>query len=536
MHFEGTYMLQVTVAKGREPVIIFLAVVAIGLAAAFYLYFVVDKYSLLYYWDAVSHSVAARKFVDWGENPGLGQIGTVWMPLPHFLLLPFTLINALFTTGFAGTALSLPCLGLTSVYLYKIIKSLKMPSIAVIPSFAAFAGAMLYATNPNILYLGITSMTEAPFMLFFVASAYYFQSWYQNGNRLRDLILCSIFLSFATLTKYEAWFLPIFLIIVAAVFMIRSKSQSPNKQKIFAILASVLSLSNIVFWLVWNQYHYGDALEFSNAQYYSASWYAQNRPFREILFLQPANVLSIYGVTAFAMYGPLLLGAGILGYWIFRKANVSGKKLVLLFLALPPIFTITSLLIGIGEMSYWFNSRFMVLLSPLIIVIACIFLANTNNNNNIKEDRRRIIIIGAIGVLFASQLAMPAFFTIITMNDAIGGYSVKENLLAIDTGEALKSLYDGNGKIMILTGSGLEHRVMITSGIPLANFDEIIEHSTWKASFKEPWSHDRWVVITEKPGTDALSTTQYWLDRMAELETHYRTVYENEYYKILVLR
>lgn len=341
-------------------------------------------------------------------------------------------------------------------------------------------------------------------------------------------MLCSIFLSFATLTKYEAWFLPIFLIIVAAAFTIKSKSQ--NKQKILAILASLLSLSSIVFWLAWNQYHYGDALEFSNAQYYSASWYAQNRPFRELLFLQPANVLSVYGVTAFAMCGPLLLGAGILGYRVFRKANVSGKKLVLLFLALPPIFTITSLLIGIGEMSYWFNSRFMVLLSPLVIVMACLFLANINN---IKDKR---IIIGAIGVLFASQLAMPAFFTIITMNDAIGGYSVKENLLARDAGEALNSLYDGNGKIMILTGSGLEHRVMITSGIPPANFDEIIEHSTWKASFREPWSYDRWMVITEKPGTDALSTTQYWLDRMDVLETHYKTVYENEYYKILVLK
>ncbi len=523
-------MLQVTVTKGREQAIIFLAVIAIGLAAAFYLYFVVDRYSLLYYWDAVSHSVAARKFVDWGENPGLGQIGTVWMPLPHFLLLPFTLINALFTTGFAGTALSLPCLGLTSVYLYKLVKALKIPRIAAIPSFAAFAGAMLYATNPNFLYLGITSMTEAPFMLFFVASAYYFQSWYQNGNRLRDLILCSIFLSFATLTKYEAWFIPIFLVTVAAAFTIRNKSQN-KKQKIFAILTSVLSLSSIVFWLAWNQYNYGDALEFSNAQYYSASWYAQNRPFRELLFLQPANVFSVYSVTALATYGPLLLGAGILGYRIFRKANVSGKKLVLLFLALPPIFTIASLLIGIGEMSYWFNSRFMVLLSPLVIVMACIFLASINNK---VKDRR--IIVAAVGVLFASQSAMPAFFTVITVNDAFGGYSVKENILAQDAGEALKSLYDGDGKIMILMGSGLEHRVMITSGIALANFDEIIEGSTWKASFKEPWSYDKWIVITSKPATDALTTTQYWLDRQDELAQYYKTVYMNEYYSIMVLK
>lgn len=521
-------MLQVAVSKGKEPVIIFLAVMAMGLLVAFYLYFMVDRYSLLYYWDAVSHLVAARKFVDWGENPGLNQIGTVWMPLPHFLLLPFTMINALFTTGFAGTAVSLPSLALTSVYLFKITKALKIPSIAVIPSYAAFAGAMLYAANPNILYLGITSMTEAPFMLFFVASAYYFQSWYQNGNKLRDLILCSVFLSFATLCKYEGWFLPIFLLIVVPVYTLRGKSH--NKQKAFAILAAILSLSSITFWLVWNQYHYGNAFEFSSAQYYSASWYAQNRPFRELLFLQPANVISVYGVTAYAMFGPLLLGAGAVGYYLFRKSKVSGKKLLLLFLGLPPIFTIISLLIGIGEMSYWFNSRFMVLLSPLIIVMACVFLANTST-----KAKNKMAIPVAIGLLFASQLIMPAFYTVITMNDAIGGYSVKENLLAEKAGEALKSMYD-NGNIMILTGSGLEHRVMITSGVALKNFDEIIEGSTWKASFKEPWAYDRWLVITSKPGTDALTTTKYWLDRQDELDKYYKITYENEYYKIMVLR
>ncbi|HEX2615400.1 MAG TPA: glycosyltransferase family 39 protein [Nitrososphaera sp.] len=523
-------MLQVAVSKGREPVIIFLAVMAIGLIVAFYLYLVVDKYSLLYYWDAVSHLVASRKFVDWGENPGLNQIGTVWMPLPHFLLLPFTLVNSLFTTGFAGTALSLPCLALTAVYLFKIAKALKIPSIAVIPSYAAFAGAMLYAANPSILYLGITSMTEAPFMLFFVASAYYFQSWYQNGNRLKDLILCSVFLSFATLCRYESWFLPIFLIIVVAAVTMRGKNNNNNKQKAFAILAAILSLSSITFWLEWNQYHYGNAFEFSSAQYYSASWYAQNRAFRELLFLQPANVLSVYGYTAFTMFGPFLLGAGAIGYYVFRKSHVSGKKLLLLFLALPPIFTIVSLLIGIGEMAYWFNSRFMVLLSPLVIVMACIFLANTR-----IRAKNRMVIPVAIGLLFASQLVMPAFSTVITMNDAIGGYSVKENQLAVKAGEALKSLYD-NGNIMVLTGSGLEQRIMITSGIALKNFDEIIEGSTWKASFKEPWAYDRWIVITSRPGTDALTTTQHWLDRQDELDQHYKVAYENEFYKIMVLR
>src|SRR5207249_3227349 len=122
-------------------------------------------------------------------------------------------------------------------------------------------------------------MTEAPFMLFFVASAYYFLTWYQYGNRLRDLITCSIFLSLATLCRYEGWFLPIFLIIVVAVSTIRIKN--PSQQKILSMMASMIAISGVAFWLGWNQYHYGDPFEFSNAQYYSAAWQAQDRDIRD---------------------------------------------------------------------------------------------------------------------------------------------------------------------------------------------------------------------------------------------------------------
>src|SRR5262245_19526553 len=135
-------LLQTNVTREKtQALVLFLAVVAIGLIAAFILYLTVDKYSLLYYWDAVSHLVASRKLFDWSENPGLGQIGTVWMPLPHFLLLPFTLVDSLFNSGFAGTALSLPCLALTSLFLYKIVRGLKIRSGFVFPTYAAFVGS-----------------------------------------------------------------------------------------------------------------------------------------------------------------------------------------------------------------------------------------------------------------------------------------------------------------------------------------------------------------------------------------------------------
>ena len=92
-------------------------------------------------------------------------------PVPHLLLLPFTLIDPLFNTGLAGLAVSLPCLIITSILLYRLLK------IHLGVAYVAVIGALLYTLNLNILYVSLTPMTEAPFMMFFVASAYYFQKW-----------------------------------------------------------------------------------------------------------------------------------------------------------------------------------------------------------------------------------------------------------------------------------------------------------------------------------------------------------------------
>ena len=204
----------------RSPLLlIFLLIIILGGTAALYLHDL-DKYSLLYYGDSVSHLVIARSIID-SIEPGLQHVGTVWLPLPFFLLLPFSLINFLFKTGLSGMFVSLPCLAITSLFLFRMIKTFA-PTY-----YIGLAGALLYALNPNILYIGITAMTEAPFMLFFVASAYYFQRWTEqfteHYDSLSDLLKCSIFICLATFCRYEGWILPIFFIPLVALFFLKKR-------------------------------------------------------------------------------------------------------------------------------------------------------------------------------------------------------------------------------------------------------------------------------------------------------------------------
>lgn len=526
----------VTILNGNAPFFIFFVTLAIGLVVAIFLY-LADNYSLLYYGDAISHLIGARKMVDW-MDPGIHQLGTVWLPLPHFLLLPFSLVDSFFTSGFAGLAISLPLHALTSVLIYKIVKE------HVGNSNVGIIGAFLYAVNPSLIYLGITAMTEAPFMLFFVAFAYYLQKWINDGAssielsnskekslicnyKIKYLLLASIFISLATLCRYEAWILV--LVFVPYIFVSVLRKQVTPQYKILVILISLISFTGISVWLGWNASVYGDPLEFANAEFYAASSQALERTTRDNLFLQPLNVIAIYGMNVAALYGPVLLVFTLLGYVNHFKEKSKRKKRTVFyaFLSIIPLFTIITLVIGIGEMNqWWFNSRFAAFIAPLVILLTSSFIANT-----VLQTKKKYYVIVII-VLFAVYGSIPALGAV-TFLDAKGGYIYEWNPSAFETGEFLKSEY-ADGNIMIMTGSMQAHKIMISSGIHLKQFDDIIESQTWKRSFKEPWLYDKWIIIGKEPDSDSIVPAKYWEERMDALKTYYNVEFENQYYTILL--
>ena len=158
-------------------------------------------------------------------------------------------------------------------------------------------------------------MTEAPFMLFFVGGAYYFLKWTSRSldnssyssqvscnsrgftaidpKQIADstsaksscvfinLVICSIFISLATLCRYEGWVLPLFLVTFVVVSLIRKQNHIHDRNyKIGTILVSALSFTGIALWLIWNAYAYNDPLEFANATHFSAAAQAMAGPNR----------------------------------------------------------------------------------------------------------------------------------------------------------------------------------------------------------------------------------------------------------------
>ena len=77
---------------------------------------------LLLYGDAVAHLGIARRILD-ARYPGLAQLGGVWLPLPHLLMLPFVQRMDWWQNGFAGAMPSLLAYICGNLGLYRLART-----------------------------------------------------------------------------------------------------------------------------------------------------------------------------------------------------------------------------------------------------------------------------------------------------------------------------------------------------------------------------------------------------------------------------
>ena len=163
---------------------------------------------ILAYGDAEAHLNIARKLWD-NYQPAYREIGTVWLPVPHLLMLPFTYFDGLYRTGLAGAIPSALCWVAAGTLLFAAIRKL---SGAWEP---AACGVVIFAANPNLLYLAATPMTEPAFFME-AAGLLYALASYRESPSLFSLLWAILWTWLAALTRYEGWL----LIPVAGAFLL----------------------------------------------------------------------------------------------------------------------------------------------------------------------------------------------------------------------------------------------------------------------------------------------------------------------------
>ncbi|HET9792454.1 MAG TPA: hypothetical protein VFR08_14245, partial [Candidatus Angelobacter sp.] len=128
---------------------ILLTAVAIAVSAAS-LIFYYRQNAILLYGDAVAHINIARRVFD-SRTPGIFQLGTVWLPLPHLLDIPFVINDRLWQTGVGGSIVSIAAYIAGVFGIFRLLRSMGSP-------LAAWTAALIYALNPNLIYMQATPM------------------------------------------------------------------------------------------------------------------------------------------------------------------------------------------------------------------------------------------------------------------------------------------------------------------------------------------------------------------------------------------
>jgi hypothetical protein len=150
------------------------------------------------FWDSQAHLDIARRVVD-STTPGLQMLGTVWLPIPHLLMLPFTLVNSWWWNGTAGGIVGFTAYVITVACLHDLlVRRSGSPRLAWI-------GTAFVIFNPSLLYLQTTAMTEPVLLACLVASVNGLDRWNDTGSR-RALIVSAICAALAVGSRYDGWF------------------------------------------------------------------------------------------------------------------------------------------------------------------------------------------------------------------------------------------------------------------------------------------------------------------------------------------
>jgi hypothetical protein len=232
---------------------------------------------VLLYGDAVAHINIARRVFD-SRTPGLLQLGTVWLPLPHLLILPFIVSNKMWQSGTGGSIPSMAAYVLAVLGIFRLVRSaLSRNGEASETPLAAWVAAIIYAANPNLIYMQATSMGESLYLAFFIWAVVYFAEF--TRGKTKSLAKCALCVAAACLTRYDGWFLAAMLmagaLIVDFVFRQRRQVSNPRSENLPAqsqlIKFLLIAAAAPIFWLAYNAAVYRNPLEFANGPYSAKS-------------------------------------------------------------------------------------------------------------------------------------------------------------------------------------------------------------------------------------------------------------------------
>ena len=476
-------------ALRRETTLVAWTALALGLVVLAYC---VRRGILLLYGDAVAHLHIARRVFD-SLTPGFRQLGSVWLPLPHILLLPFIWNMNWWHTGLAGAMVSIPSYVLGCAGIYRLARMwLDMPGAVVVVAF--------YGLNPGLLYLSTTAMNEPLFlaeMIWAVVLLVEFQRQLGLSETLaaKLLLRAGLVLVAAIFTRYDGWIYAAiaWLFVTGSLLACRQKWQGKGPVAGAWLFFTAMLLAAPALWMAYNARQFGDPLDFMRGPYSAHAIEVRTAPpgssphpgFHDL------RVSFLYFLKAAQMgAAPLNLGrllcwlsavGTLLALWVFRRREIWPALLLWLplpFYAYSVAYGSVPIFIPVWRPFSWYNTRYGMELLPafaLFVGFLAWFLIN-------RLPRARVYVFATCLLLVVANNAALLYARPLVFQEAVENGRTR---IAFETALA-KALLQMPGQGLILMHVSTDVGAVQQASIPLRRIVNEGDYLTWQHALQDP--------------------------------------------------
>ncbi|PPH25534.1 ArnT family glycosyltransferase [Rathayibacter toxicus] len=490
----------------------------------------------LAYADTQSHLSISRRIFD-SKAPGFTQLGTVWLPIPSLVLIPFVQSLWLWHTGWAAGLLGTICLAGTACGVYRI--SARVGHLRA----GRITAVLLVLANPGVLYAFSTAMTEPVLIVTMVACFAGLTHWVTSRRNLSAgemMVFSGLPAAAATLSRYEGWVLVCGGTLVVLIVAWRRKRSLVYSVKMAAAFG-ILPLAAILWWLVYNYAVYANPLEFMNGQYSAAN--LQKVVADSGLLAYRGNIgltLWSYNWAVLETSGLLAVALGSAGALVLAwRRGISDDALVIWLMIVSYAFSLLSLYLGQTHMNNdhtlptnWWNNRYALAVLPFLAVLAAVFVDALRRVPRVGVGVLGVLVVvlGVQTVWWAQDLDRNAVIA-----EATGYLRLKEASGATAAARYLGEHYDGGGVLMDESAAG--NALLPEIGIPLAEYDNRSAGKFFDEALAAPATHTKWVFVTtadapELSETGVADLVYEAITRDPSFDTRYRPVFRQGDYVI----
>jgi hypothetical protein len=481
--------------------------------------------AMLNYGDAVAHLHIARRVFD-SRTARFAELGSVWLPLPHILLIPFVQNYAWWADGLAGVIPSALAWIASCAGIYRLARHWLNPA----PSALTLA---FFVLNPNLLYLQTTAMTEPLFLCEVIWIVVWLAEWRlcldedpAQASRLQCLIAAALVA--AIFTRYDGWIIAFIAWTGIGVALLR---RGRLRRSPYFWLASAAVIVAPLAWFIYNSAGFGDWLFFARGPYSAKAiemrtstagagpphpgWH---NPLVALLFyLKVSELDSVLAPALGSLWGNAVLALAVLGSvaaWFAEKATSHRRALAwALLLWLPVPFYTWSIAYGsvpIFFPAWWpftfYNTRYGLELLPALALgvgFAAKFAVAAVERWNPPRIAQFLPDI-AFALLFV--LAGVNVLGLLRQQPIVYAES-KANLdarLPYDQAipPLLKDLLHTFPHATVLMNTSMYPEIVAFTGIPLRETINESDLEIWRAALTAPSSHAAIVVAWEGDDVD----------------------------------